>query len=300
MEYKDYYKILGVSKNASNDDIKKAYKKLAVKYHPDKNPDNKTAEEKFKEVNEAYSVIGDPDKRKKYDEMGANWKYYEQMKNQSHGNYGGGQAYDFGGAGFDADNFADFFENIFGGGKAGFKRGWSTSDGEDLQAHAEITLEEAYAGTERILETGNSKLRLKLKPGMYNGQVIKLKGKGGAAGRGGVPGDLYITINIKPHPLFERKDDDLYTDLKVDLYTAMLGGKAFVNTLKGTIKLDIPKGTENGKVLRLKGLGMPVYGSKDKFGDLYAKVNIQLPENLNKKEEELFRQLAEMRKHVNV
>lgn len=308
MEYKDYYKILGVSKTASQNEIKKAFKKLAVKYHPDKNPGDKEAETKFKEANEANSVLSDPEKRKQYDEMGDNWKYYEQMKNQGGGGaynpFGGSGSYEYSSSGgFDAESFADFFENIFsrsGKGKGGFSAGGQSYKGNDFQAELEITLEEAYRGAERIVNVNGQPLRIKLKPGIAEEQVIKLKEKGGQGAGRGKPGDLYITIRVVKHHKYERIGDNLYVDVPVDLYTLMLGGKAEVNTLKGMIKLDIPKGTDNGKVLRLRNLGMPVYNEQGKFGDLYAKVVVQLPKNLSEKEEALFKQLASFREYAKV
>jgi curved DNA-binding protein len=306
MEYKDYYKVLGVPKTASQDEIKKAYKKLAKKYHPDKNPGDKEAEVKFKELNEANSVLSDPEKRKQYDEMGENWRYYEQMRNQGGGStynpFGGGGRYSFGGTEeFDADSFADFFESIFNRrGAGGYTAGGRYYKGSDYQAELEITLEEAYNGTEKIINVNGQPLRIKLKPGIADEQVIKLKEKGAPGSRGGKPGDLYITIRVAKHYKYERIGDNLYVDVPVNLYTLILGGKTEVHTLKGMIKVDIPKGTDNGKVLRLKGLGMPVYNEPGKFGDLYAKVQVQIPKNLSAKEEALFKELASLRQYANV
>lgn len=307
MDYKDYYKVLGVDKSASADAIKKAYRKLAVKYHPDKNPGNKAAEEKFKEITEAYEVLGDPEKRKKYDELGENWKYYQQQGGTAEGfdwsQYTGrrpggqGRAYtsgDFGG-------FSDFFESIFGGGgfeRAGFGGGGRTRarKGEDYKADMEISLEESYNGTTRQVDAGGTRLELKIKPGTYDQQVLRLKGKGGPGINGGPNGDIYITVHVQSHPHYEVKGDDLYCDIPVDLYTAVLGGKALVRTLKGTIRIDIAKGTQNGKVLRLKGMGMPKFGKPGEFGDLYGKVNVRLPEHLSPRETELFNELAKLKK----
>jgi curved DNA-binding protein len=296
MDFKDYYKILGLSKTASAEDIKKAYRKLAVKYHPDKNQNNKAAEEKFKEINEANEVLGDPEKRKKYDELGENWNSYQQHGGQkdtgdfdwsqwtSKGNYtNGGQ--------FHETDFSDFFENIFGG---QFGREARPGKGQDYQVNVELSLEEAYSGATRLLDLGEQKLRFKLKPGVADGQTLRLKGKG-AKGRSGEAGDIYLTVHVAPHSHFTRKEDDLYCDIPVDLYTAILGGKLMVRTLHGTIKANIAKATANGKVLRLKGMGMPRYGKTNEFGDLYAKVNVHLPEALSEKELELFNELANLK-----
>jgi curved DNA-binding protein len=290
MNYKDYYKILGLTKSATQDDIKKAFRKLAVKYHPDKNPGNKTAEEKFKEVNEANEVLGDPEKRKKYDELGENWQQYEKQGNpfqRQHGQYRGGS---FGGEQtFEgAGDFSDFFESFFGGRFGGASGGGQR--GSDYSAEAEISLEEAFHGTTRIMNVNDEKLQMKFKPGIRDGQVLKVRGKGGMGGKNGSRGDIYVTVHISPHPHFERKGDDLYCEAPVDLYTMILGGKATIRTLKGVIKINIPQGTENGKTLRLKGMGMPVFNEKN-AGDLYAKVKVVLPKNLSTEELELFQQL---------
>lgn len=307
MDYKDYYKILGVPKTATTDEIKKAYRKLAVKYHPDKNQGNKKAEELFKEANEANEVLGNPEKRKKYDELGENWKQYENQGFQGgqgfnrsqYQNAGGGQQYySSGGEGFSGSgDFSDFFESIFGSGfngGAGGQRGNRPQNGSDYQAEVELSLEEVFAGTSRLLEVNGEKLNMKFK-GVTDGQKLRIKGKGGPGKNGGSRGDIYVIVHIPPHPHFERKGNDLYCDAPVDLYTAILGGKALVHTLKGNIKLDIAKETEGGKVLRLKGMGMPKFGKENEFGDLYAKVKIILPKNLTEKELQLFEELSKLK-----
>ncbi len=299
MDFKDYYKILGVAKTASADDIKKAYRKLAVKYHPDKNPDNKEAEEKFKEIGEAHEVLGDPEKRKKYDELGANWKSYQQGGGTQGydgfraGNRGGGNQYSTGGQ-FDDGDFSDFFESFFGGG--GFNRGGGgrprAYKGEDYTAQVQVSLEEAYTGTTRVLDLGEQKLQMKIKPGTIDGHKMRLKGKGGAGINGGTAGDIFITVRVQEHNYYKRKEDDLYCTINVDLYTAILGGQTVVKTLRNAINVNIAKETDNGKVLRLKGMGMPKYGAETEFGDLYATVNVTMPKNLSDKEIELFKQLS--------
>ncbi len=302
MDFKDYYKILGVDKTASADDIKKAYRKLAVKYHPDKNQGNKQAEEKFKEANEANEILGNPEKRKKYDELGANWKQYEnqggQGYNQGRNQQQGGQRYySSGNEGFEgSENFSDFFESYFGGnfGSQGGQRGRRSQSGSDYEAEVQLSLEEAYAGTSRMMEVNGEKLQMKFK-GVQEGQKLRIKGKGGQGLNGGTRGDIYVNVHIAPHPHFERKGDDLYCEAPVELYTAILGGKSPVRTMKGIIKIDIAKEMDNGKTLRLKGMGMPKFGKENEFGDLYAKVKIIIPKKLTVKEIELFEQLSQLK-----
>ncbi len=303
MDFKDYYKILGVDKKATPDEIKKAYRKLAIKYHPDKNPNNKASEEKFKEINEANEVLSDPEKKKKYDELGSNWNQYSQQpQGNREGNFDwskwtqgqtGRSTY----SGEDSFNnegeFSSFFESIFGGGFN--QRATTKTKGQDYRAEIEVSLEDAYHGTSTRIEVNGKTLQMNLKPGIKNGQVLRIKEKGGPSRSGGPKGDIYLTLIIPQHPHYERKEDDLYCDTPVDIYTAVLGGKQLVSTLKGSIRIDIPAGTDNGKVLRLKGLGMPKFGKPTEFGDLYAKVSIQIPKNLSEKEITLFKELAKIR-----
>lgn len=301
MEYKDYYKILGVDKKASQDDIKKAYRKLALKYHPDKNSGNKKAEEKFKDINEAHEVIGNPEKRKKYDQLGANWKQYQQAgfdpsaQGFSGGQPGGSYHYEFhvdpsemfGGSGF-----SDFFESFFGRSGAGF-RGFGNADqkipGSDLTGEISITLREAYFGTERIVDLGNEKIRVKIKPGAYDGLKLRIRGKG-QQGSSGKSGNLYLTIRVQSNHLYQRKGDDLLMEKSIDVFTAMLGGKQKIKTFTGEVNINIPEGTQNGKNLRLKGKGMPNYG-KSSFGDLIVKLKVQLPKKISKEQKELIKKL---------
>jgi len=305
MQYKDYYKILGVDKKASQDDIKKAYRKLAVKYHPDKTKGDKASEEKFKEANEANEVLGNPEKRKKYDELGQQWNQYQHGGNQEgssdwstfqqrSGRQSRGNDFGFGSSGF-----SDFFEQFFGGSRGGqeFSGGNFQSAGQDLRLDLDITLEEAYHGTSRQFEVDGEKLQIKLKPGMYDGQQIRIKGKGGKGRGNGPRGDIYGFVHLQQHPRFKVTQSDLHCTVNIDLYTALLGGKATVETLKGTIKINIAPETENGKILRLKNMGMPFYNEPGKYGDLYVIANVELPKNLSKKEQELIGQLAELRKY---
>jgi curved DNA-binding protein len=302
MDYKDYYKILGVDKKASQEDIKKAYRKLAIKYHPDKNKDNnKAAEEKFKLVNEANEVLSDPQKRKKYDELGENWRQYENTgAGQSSGRRGNGQGGPFSYEGDFSDmfgqggpsGFSDFFEQFFGGGtRAGGRQGGRADfKGQDYESEMEITLEEAYHGTNRLIQLENEKLRITTKPGAYEDQLLRIKGKGGRGSKDH-HGDLYVRVRVIPHPQFIRKGDDLHTSETIDLYTAVLGGTTIVNTLSGQLKVKIPAGTQNGKIIRLKGQGMPIYGKSNMFGDLYVQLQVHVPEALTDRQRQLFEQL---------
>jgi curved DNA-binding protein len=303
MDFKDYYKVLGVSKTATPDEIKKAYRKLAMQYHPDKNPNNKAADEKFKEVNEANEVLSDPEKRKKYDELGENWKHHQQSGGRT-----SGQPFDWSqwsngnqgewnyGETFDANDpgFSDFFSNIFGDSFSNAKQQRKIK-GQDLTAGMEVSLDEAYQGTERYIDLDGQRLKIPVKPGVKEGQVLRLKGKGAKGKNGGADGDLYLTVHVTQHPVFIRKENDLHSAIDVDIYTAVLGGTVLLHTLKGPMKITLAPETPNGKVLRLKGMGMPKYGQETEHGDLYAKINVQLPKNLSPKEKELFTQLRELK-----
>lgn len=294
MEYTDYYKILGIDKKATEADIKKAYRTLAVQHHPDKNPDNKAAEEKFKKINEANSVLSNAEKRKKYDELGENWQQHEQAGNQGSGNpFGGtgGQQYYGGNEGFGGQSdFSDIFEQFFAGKTRGAGKTQSRKGG-DYETEMEISLEEAFQGTSRIIEVENEKLRITTKPGAYTDQLLRIKGKGAKGSSEGNRGDLFVRIRVKPSPDFVRKGDDLYHTQSIDLYTAVLGGEIIANTLSGQVKLKIMEGTQNGKTVRLKGRGMPVYDKKDVFGDFYIQLQVKIPENITEEQKILFEKL---------
>ena len=303
MNYKDYYKILGVGKKATDADIKKAYRKLARKYHPDVNPGNDEAEKKFKELNEANEVLSDPKKRKKYDTYGADWSKVSDEQHEAWNKAGGyrpppqgQQQYARAGAeGFDmGGDFSDFFSSMFGGG--GFQQPRNRSmKGQDFSAEMHLPLRTAYRDSKHTLTINGKNIRITIPAGIKDGQVIKLKGKGGPGANGGQHGDLLITVLVDDDPVFERKGNDLFINHEIDLYAAMLGGDSVVSTLSGNLKIKLKAGTQNGTTLRLKGKGFPVYRKKDQFGDLLVKINVKLPTQLSEKEKELVKELSKIR-----
>jgi curved DNA-binding protein len=314
MEYKDYYKILGVSRDASEKEIKKAFRRLARQYHPDANPGNPEAEEKFKEINEAYEVLSDPEKRRKYDQFGADWQRWQQM---------GGGAADFdwsrwaaGPAGqrvhvryataedledlFGGQSpFSDFFTFLFGGlgggaeapGAEEFAFRTRPRAGQDLEHEVEITLQEAYTGTTRTLQVGDRRLEVHIPRGARTGTKVRIAGAGAPGVAGGRSGDLYLRVKVLPDPRWERQGDDLHTTVPVDLFTAVLGGEVNVPTPTGQVVLKVPAGTQNGRVFRLRGKGMPKLRQPDQYGDLYAKLEVRLPTHLTPRQRELFEEL---------
>lgn len=304
MAFIDYYKILGLDKTASQDDIKKAYRKLARKYHPDLNPNDKEANRHFQEINEANEALSDPDKRKKYDEYGENWKQadqYEEARKAQGRSYGGGNPFGAGAGGgfsnadFGGGGFSDFFESMFGGGGGRSSgRGTPKYKGQDFQAELQINLQEAYTTHKRTITVNGKNLRITIPAGIANGQVIKLKGQGSPGANGGPNGDLFITFNIAEDPIFKRLNDDLYVTKDIDLYTAVLGGEATIDTLSGKVKLKIAPGTQNGTKVRLKGKGFPVYKKEGEFGNLFITYNIKIPKDLSQKQKELFEELAKL------
>ncbi|UZR95176.1 DnaJ C-terminal domain-containing protein [Chondrinema litorale] len=294
---KDYYQVLGISKGASQDEIKKAYRGMARKYHPDKNAGDKNAEAKFKEVQEAYDVLKDPAKRKKYDQFGADW---EQGDMFGGGGYaGGGNPFGGGQGSVDFDDIFNMFEGFFGGrqnpyGQRGYaQRHQMPVRGKDMKGTVTLTLQEAFDGVTKTLKFNGRTLRLKLKPGVRDGQQLKVKGKGGEGKNGGTHGDLYVDIKVNEHPLFTRKEDDLYSTVHTDVFSGMLGAKIKVDTLSGSLGFTVPKGSSSGKKFRLRGKGMPKYSHLGSFGDLYITLELVTPENLTSEQEETLRNLKQ-------
>jgi DnaJ-class molecular chaperone len=308
MDYKDYYKVLGVPKAAGEKEIKAAYRKLARQYHPDLNQGDKKAEARFKEIGEAYEVLSDKDKRKRYDELGANWKAYERAA-RSGGGAGAWPGGGFPGGGFpggggvhveygeDLGGFSDFFKTFFGGGFPGgggfgdvFERG-RPSAGSDVESVLEVTLEEVLRGTTRRLRLEGREVEVKVPPGIRDGSRLRVAGEGAHGRRGGPKGDLYLRVAVRPHPGFERRGDDLATTATVPLTTAVLGGEMAVKTLEGTLAVKVPPGTAVGQTFRLRGQGLPELGKAAKRGDLLVTVAVDLPKKLSSRQKELFEEL---------
>jgi curved DNA-binding protein len=322
MEYKDYYKTLGVAKDAKPEEIKKIYRKLARQYHPDLNPGNKASEEKFKEINEAYEVLSDPAKRQKYDQFGSQWQQYTGSGGRPQDfdwtqwtTRPGGQTYTrtvtqedleqmFGGSfsGGGLGGFSDFFEALFGNlgrqaGGASQPRGARPARGQDAEQAVQISLQDALRGTTLSLEwEGGRRIEAKIPPGVKTGSRIRLSGQGASGRAGGPAGDLYLKVEVLPHPSFTREGDDLKTTASVDLYTALLGGTIQVPAMENSVELTIPPETANGKVFRLRGLGMPNLKNPQERGNLYVAVQVILPHNLSQQERELFQKLRQLRK----
>lgn len=306
MAFIDYYKVLNIDQKATADQIKKAYRKLARKYHPDVNPGDKEAERKFKEINEANEVLSNPENRAKYDKYGEHWRHgeqYEQAQQQQRhqsrqsGNFGG-----FGDADFaDGADFSDFFQNMFGGGGGfGGGRGRGSASGkfkgQDVEASLNLQLRDAAKTQQQTFEINGKKVRITIPAGIADGQKIKLKGHGNPGHNGGPNGDLYITFHISDDAKFQRNGNNLSSEINLDLYTAILGGEVQVDTLDGAVKLKIKPETQSGTKVRVKGKGFPVYKKEGEFGDLIVTYQVQLPKNLSEEEKELFRQLKNLAK----
>lgn len=293
MTFKDYYQILGIPKDAGAKDIKKAYRKLATQFHPDKTSGDKAKEERFKEISEAYQVLGDAERRKQYDDLGSDWVLFQQsgnsyedftrMRNQyQHAGKSASYQYDstpFG----DHSGFSDFFETFFGSGGSRPRNRQYGYPGADVSGQVSIGLHEAYYGTERIIDYDGAKIKLKIKPGAFTGLQLRAKGKG-QKGHQGKAGDLYIKVIVSPHTLFTRKGNDLHQQVTIDVFDALLGATVEVATMSGKVQMRLKEGTQNGKIVRLKGKGMPVYGKPGEFGDLYIRLNVAIPKKLSQEQ----------------
>ena len=295
MAFVDYYKILGVSKSATDKKIKTAYRKLARKYHPDLNPDNKDAEKKFKEINEANEVLSVAEKRKKYNKYGKDWKHgdeYEKAQQQQ-GRQSRQQSSQ---QGFSNEEYSDFFESMFGGGGSSYRQSQSPKfKGQDYNAELHLHLKDVYTTQKQVLTVNGKKIRLTIPAGVENGQLIKIKGKGGLGINNGPNGDLYIKFIVDNHTEFKREGDNLYRNVNLDLYTSILGGEITVDTFNGKVKLKIMPETKNASKVKLKGKGFPMYKQEGKFGDLIITYHIVMPADLSEKELELFRELQKIK-----
>jgi curved DNA-binding protein len=304
MEFIDYYKILEVDKSATESDIKKAYRKLARKYHPDLNPNDVNAKKKFQQINEANEVLSDAEKRKKYDKYGKDWQHADefekagqQRSQRGAGGFGGSSQ--GGGAQYSEGDFSDFFESMFGG--QGRKSSGSSSKfrGQDFNAELHLDLKDVFITHKQTLTVNGKSIRLTIPAGVENGQVIKIPGHGGEGVNGGPNGDLYLTFSITNSTKFKREASNLFADVELDIYTAVLGGDITVDTFDGKVKLPVKPETQNGTKVKLKGKGFPVYKKEGEFGDLFITYKIKIPTNLSDKEKELFHELAKIKGHGN-
>jgi curved DNA-binding protein len=296
MDFLDYYKLLGVNKNATTKEIKSAYRKLARKFHPDLNPNDKDAKKKFQEINEANEVLSDPEKRKKYDQYGKDWQHsdqFEQQKQYQQRPSESGRTRHTGGFEPEGD-FSDFFESLFGGATRGGRASQVKFRGEDYTTELQLDLTDAYKSHKQTLSVNDKKIRITIPAGIENGQTIKIPGHGGKGINGGPDGDLYITFSISNHPGFKRLGNDLFTTAEIDLYKAVLGGEITLDTLDGQVKLKVKPETQNGSKVKLKNKGFPVYKSEGRYGDLYVTYVIKIPTNLSEKQKSLFKQLSEL------
>src|SRR6056297_2528517 len=308
MDFIDYYKLLELDKSANQADIKKAYRKLARKYHPDLNPNDKEAQLRFQQINEANEVLSDPEKRKKYDQYGKDWQHadaYEEARKQQQasggraytgGGFGGGQSgYSYSGN-FDDDTFSDFFEEMFGSGARAHGSGRGRHfKGQDFNAELQLKLSDVYTSHKQTLTVNGRNIRLTIPAGVENGQTIKIKGHGGPGVQGGPKGDLYITFNIINDTKFKREKENLFSNVNLDLYTALLGGEITVESLGGKVKLKVKTETQTGTKVKLKGKGFPKYKKENQFGDLIITYDVKMPTNLNAREKELFHKLQKLR-----
>jgi len=293
MEFVDYYKILGIDKTATQKDVKTAYRKLARKFHPDLNPNDKDAKRNFQQINEANEVLSDPEKRKKYDEHGKDWQHADEFEKakQSRQQSADPRGQRFSGSRSE-DDFSDFFETMFGGASGGGRSRQAKYRGEDYNAELNLGLIDAYKTHKQTLTVNGNKIRITIPAGIENGQTIKIAGHGGQGLNGGPNGDLYIRFSIANHPDIRRLGDNLYMTAELNLFTAVLGGEITLDTLNSQLKLKVPPETQNGSKVKLKGQGFPVYRKEGQFGDLFVTWDIRIPKNLTEKQKDLFTELS--------
>jgi len=296
MDFVDYYKTLGIAKTATPKDIKNAYRKLARKFHPDLNPNDKEAKKNFQQINEANEVLSDPEKRKKYDRYGKDWQhaeefekakqYQEQSSNSRGARYSEARS---------EGDFSEFFESMFGGAASAGRNRQVKFRGEDYNAELHLDLLDAYKTHKQTLTVNGKNIRITVPAGIENGQTIKISGHGGQGLNGGPNGDLYITFSIANHPEFKRLGNNLYSTVDLELYTALLGGEIMMDTLNGKVKMKVRPETQNGTKVKLKGKGFPVYKNDGQFGDLFVTFNIKIPTNLTDKQKALFTELSKLK-----
>ena len=295
MDFVDYYKLLGIEKSATPNEIRTAYRKLARKYHPDLNPHDKNAKKNFQQINEANEVLSDPEKRRKYDQYGRDWKHSDQFEKENHSqeqsSYSRGERY----SGMRSEgNFSDFFESMFGGAASAGRKQQVKYRGEDYNAELHLELTDAYKTHKQTLTVNGKRIRINIPAGIENGQTIKISGHGGRGANGGPDGDLFITFSIANHSGIKRLGNNLYTTVTLDLYTAVLGGEITIGTLNGQVKIKVKPETQNGSQFKLKGKGFPVYKNEGQFGDLYITYAVKIPTNLTEKQKVLFTELSEL------
>jgi curved DNA-binding protein len=303
MDYIDYYKTLEITKSATEAEIKKAYRKLARKYHPDLNPNDKEAEKKFKQINEANEVLSNPENRKKYDKYGKDWQHADEFEKagynpnqQQHSGQQSSQDFSgFGGGSFSESDFSDFFNSMYGSRRSSGNQ--SKYRGQDFNAELQLDLASAYTTHKQNLSVNGKNIRITIPAGVENGQIIKIPGHGGPGANGGPYGDLYITFLIENNADFKREGNNLYADVNLDLYTAILGGEIHINTFDGKVKIKVPAETQTGTTVKLKGKGFPVYKKENQFGDLFITYKLKIPTKLSEREKELFQELSKIRSH---
>lgn len=298
MEFIDYYKVLEIDRHANEEQIKKAYRKLARKYHPDLNPNDPESKKKFQMVNEANEVLSDPEKRKKYDQYGQNWQQADAFSRSGNSASGSSQQQSYQGSFGDEGDFSDFFDSLFGNRTGSFGSRKSVKfKGQDYQTELVLNLKDVFSPGKQTFDVNGKSIRIAIPPGVDDGQTIRIKGYGGEGANGGPNGDLYITFRMNKDSEYLRKGADLYKDVELDVYKALLGGELILETISGKIKVQVKSVTQNGTTIKLKGKGLPVYKEEGRFGDLYITFKVKLPKELSQKEREIITQLASASHH---